>query len=277
MRQGLSRAAITNYTNQCPACSGGSAVIHQRDYSEVSIFLTRYYGKPIEVTGRYEVRECDDCGTLFQAGRPDDALLKTIYNDWLTEPPQDVPNERDRGEIETVMAFFGKSQLRTFDFAMGNAAWARAALDLGCESHGIDLSDVAMAHACTHGIITNDDGEFDFINTEQAFEHMKSPAKTAAYLIGKLKPGGVLKISVPAKFGVDFSGDPPHTIHPLEHLNCFTEQGLCRMVGLPMVRPSIRQRYARRPRSLKEAVRPFWTWRNPKNLYRWFRKYPHAN
>ena len=263
---------VSTMIEQCPACRGSSRIVHSRDYADLSGFLSQYYRREMRAEGVYEIRECETCGTLFQSGRPDDALLTRLYNVWLTEPPSDGPNERDRAEVATAQAFFGRKNLRTYDFGMGAAAWARSALEMGCESHGTDLSEHSMENAARHGVITDDDGLFDFINTEQVFEHMKDPIAIARELVAKLKPGGILKISVPAKYDMDLSGDPPPAVQPLEHLNTFTEQGLCRMTGLPMVRPSIMQRYARRPRRLKDVVRPFWTWSNRKNLHRWFQK-----
>ena len=67
-------------------------------------------------------------------------------------------------------------------------------------------------------------------------------------------------------------------LQPLEHVNCFTLEGLRRLTGMTEVRPSYRQRYAflpgvspRYPRkAVKELVRPFYQWRNPDNLYAWF-------
>lgn len=39
--------------------------------------------------------------------------------------------------------------------------------------------------------------QFDFINTEQVFEHIPKPLETLRYLKKALKTNGVLKISVP--------------------------------------------------------------------------------
>ena len=38
---------------------------------------------------------------------------------------------------------------------------------------------------------------FDFINTEQVFEHISEPLETLKELKTLLKPGGIIKISVP--------------------------------------------------------------------------------
>jgi SAM-dependent methyltransferase len=135
---------------------------------------------------------------------------------------------------------------------------------------------------------------FDFINTEQLIEHVADPAAMVAELASRLRPGGVLKISVPSQMGVRSTleglkrgGKPVYgkimPIFPLEHVNCFSAEGLVALgakLGLRQVKPSYMQRFAfltRRKsvdwsspkRAARELVRPFWQWRNPRNLYVW--------
>jgi SAM-dependent methyltransferase len=180
---------------------------------------------------------------------------------------------------------------------MGWASWARNAKDLGCRSYGFDLSPERNAFAESHGIETAADGEtFHFINTEQVFEHVIDPAALARELGGRLRPGGILKISVPSSRGLldtfrrlsegqaTVGRDEIMPLQPLEHVNCFSPKGIELLgaeIGLRPVVPSLPTRFAflpgvsvRHPRkALKELVRPFYQWRNPSNLYVWLRKH----
>ena len=294
--------------NQCPACGGRGHVLYRCPFDQppVSRFLEHYYRRePNLPPGEYRAEECLTCGTIYQAEVGDDELLGMVYGEWIDAPPKpgsqyhfDVANprlSRDGHEIIAAAAFLDKrlGEMVTLDYGMGWGAWARIAHALGCQSYGFDLSAARQSFARTHGIRTDfEKARFDFINTEQFLEHATDPKATVETLVSRLKPGGVLKISVPSNRGVvdglrrvregragldDASIDP---LCPLEHVNCFTLEGLKRLTGLNPVRPSYRDRFAflpgvslRRPKAaLKEVVRPFYQWRNPRNLYAWFQR-----
>ena len=294
--------------NECPACGGRGRVLYRCPFDEppVSSFLERYYRRePNLPPGEYRAEECLSCGTIYQAEVGDHQLLEMVYGDWIDAAPGPASNyhfdvahprlSRDGHEIMSAAAFLNKplSEMVTLDYGMGWGAWARTAHALGCQSYGFDLSPSRHSFARAHGIRTNlEEAQFDFINTEQFFEHAADPRGVAEFLVSKLAPAGVLKISVPSNRGLVRelrrlrSGqaylehariDP---LSPLEHVNCFTLEGLKHLTGLKPVRPSYRARFAflpgvslRRPKaSLKELVRPFFQWRNPHNLYVWLRR-----
>ena len=93
--------------------------------------------------------------------------------------------------------------------------------------------------------------KFDFVNTEQVFEHIPNPLDTLKYLRDSLKPTGLIKISVPngknikkkLKIG-DWmapkgSKNSLNSVSPLEHINCYTRTSLIKMAeraGLVRVR-----------------------------------------
>jgi len=127
-------------------------------------------------------------------------------------------------------------------------------------------------------------------------EHVADPWETCLGLSRALVPGGILKISVPDGRAAEriisrLKSAPSEVtdaewmpIQPLEHVNCFTSRSidqLARRAGLAVVFPTVMQRYVfltkasaipRRPKQLvKEMIRPFYTFRNSTNLYRWLR------
>jgi SAM-dependent methyltransferase len=94
---------------------------------------------------------------------------------------------------------------------------------------------------------------FDFINTEQVFEHLPSPGDDLRRLVQALRPNGVLKIGVPYDPQLRRKLDCPdwiaaknspaslNAVAPIEHLNHFEPaslDALCSQAGL--VRLSIR-------------------------------------
>lgn len=299
----------------CPACGSSEwTTLYKCPFNKppLSNFLADYYRRPIELDGEYRVEQCRKCGTLFQGEVGNDKLLATLYGSWIKSgrPEQDsahcydVTNprrSRDGHEIMAAAAHLGLplDQLITLDFGMGWASWARISAALGCQSYGHDLSEERRTHAERHGVRTDIDGRhYHFINTEQVMEHVSDPWTVVAQLAGKLRSGGILKISVPSNRGAAGTlerlkrGQPTVThgeimpILPLEHVTCFTPAGLERLgrrFGLHPVCPAYRHRYAfltkrgaldfRDPKRVaKELIRPWYQFHNSRNLYVWLRK-----
>jgi hypothetical protein len=90
---------------------------------------------------------------------------------------------------------------------------------------------------------------FDFINTEQVFEHIAAPLDTLTMLAAALRREGLIKISVPdardlkrrlnvmdwtAPYG---SRNSLNDTIPLIHVNSFTHRSLVRMAQLAGLEP----------------------------------------
>lgn len=132
---------------------------------------------------------------------------------------------------------------------MGWGKWALMVKAFGCESYGTELSEERIKYATSNGIkvLAWDEipkHSFDFINTEQVFEHISNPLDTFIYLKDALKSNGILKISVPtandikkrlkimdwkAPKGTRNSLNP---VAPLEHINYFRRNSLIKMANL---------------------------------------------
>lgn len=259
--------------------------------------------------GEYRLDQCEECGTYFQAEIGDSEFLEFLYTHWASEPgfesdpiySFDVSNpmkSRDGHELMAVAAFLGLpiSKLRVLDYGMGWAGWGRVAASLGADVHGFDLSEDRMQFARQHGIKTELGDGLHFINTEQVFEHVAEPVEVAGELSRLLRPGGVLKISAPSTHGVEaligrlgkekVGPEDMTPVAPLEHINCFTREGLYRLgrkFGLAPVKPTILQRFAflRHKGSLaigdpkrvaKEMIRPFYQYHNRANRYLWLQR-----
>lgn len=268
----------------CPACGGGGSLIFETSYRALSPFLSDYYGCPIALDGPYSIRLCGRCGTYYQGEVGTPELLATVYGEWLDGPDNQV-NLRDIGEIRLASAFLKRRVMRTLDYGMGRGSWALAAKGLGHSSHGFDYSDELMAKAAAAGIRTEASSGFDFINTEQVFEHLVEPRATARELAGRLAPGGVLKICVPSQRTTARvvkrlqSGEPMGrwnmALRPLEHLQNFSRRGLrilAAEVGLTPVTPALALEYRTTGRTPKELLRPLYRRWGRAKTYMWFRK-----
>lgn len=304
----------------CPACAAPDPrTLYRSRFDEggIAAFVRTYYHADPALlnAGEYRLERCHACGLTFQGLIGDERLLETLYTDWVAEPQDpeaeidtyraDIRNvrlSRDAHEVMAAASYLGTplARLRTLDYGMGWALWARIAARLGCQSFGSDLAQPRMAFARQHGVEAVTDAQiadlsFHFINTEQVFEHVPQPLDLLRRLKGALLPGGVVKISVPSGTGADgivsmlsggrYTGDYPSImpVQPLEHVNSFTPRSLAAMAeaaGMKVVRPSYWHRYAflrhrgtlslaQPKRLVKEMVRPWHQYHNARNVFAW--------
>jgi 2-polyprenyl-3-methyl-5-hydroxy-6-metoxy-1,4-benzoquinol methylase len=306
----------------CPVCrSARTKTLYASPFTQGAIgaFVADYYQlRPAVLSAApYELVRCLDCRLVYQKWVGGTELLAELYGEWIDQhcPPDQDPQYRDQignvlqsrdgHEIMVAAAYLGlaPSGLVTLDYGMGWALWARIARELGCRSHGSDLSRSRMDYAREHGIATLDDdalGEprFHFINTEQVMEHLAHPRETAERLAAALLPGGILKVSVPSAEKADAivnqlsEGKCGGTIEdlmpvqPLEHVNSYSRYSLSKLagiLGLRIVQPGLATKYAflrvrgaispSHPRKMaKELVRPVYQFRSRRNLYVWMQK-----
>lgn len=307
---------------ECPVCEGKDRELLYRcrfDEGAIGKAIRQHYAidPAIFGTNAYELVSCRSCSLVYQSSVGDSRLLDHLYCDWVKDHarPADDPvyqrnvqrprTSRDGHELMVAARYLKipLGELRTLDFGMGWALWARIAEQLGCRSHGAELAPERIDYARQHGVATVEldelpDNQFHFINTEQVFEHLTHPLSVGSKLASALSPGGILKLSVPLgsnaralahrlqtdNASVDFDMMMP--IAPLEHVNTFNPRAIAMFaarLGLRIARPSWLTRYAfvtdagafdlSRPLSVaKELVRPLWHVLSRRNLYVWLQK-----
>jgi hypothetical protein len=205
---------------------------------------------------------------VYQQDVPDSETLSEIYDDLLFEPKEARAvrglHER-RGyafQVEEMLKYFARhpSSVHVLDYGMGWGSWLQMAQAYGCRVSGAELSVVRAESALPGVEVLPTDGlpteVFDFINTEQVFEHLVDPFETGTRLVGALRPGGLLRISVPNGQRIRSLLEAPdwfapkrspcslNPVAPLEHLNCFTHDALTRFghqLGLRLFRYPTRQ------------------------------------
>lgn len=238
----------------------------KRDFLDPAVweFIERYYvGRvPREaIAGAvYEVLHCKKCGFYWQRYVLNDAGLITLYEHWI-DPDQSLRKRTESSvslfagyarEMLIVNKFFPQKkpgELRVLDYGMGWGHWVLMAKACGFQAYGLELSEGRIAYATERGVSVLTEEElagrtFDFINSEQCFEHITHPRKTLDRLVSLLAPNGVVRIAVPdaaravgrlTQPGWKAKKDP---FHPLEHISGYTHAsliGLCRDAGLKLV------------------------------------------
>jgi 2-polyprenyl-3-methyl-5-hydroxy-6-metoxy-1,4-benzoquinol methylase len=253
---------------RCPSCDSPQfKSIYQTPYDEPPVrnYLEEFYSRQGGVEFEYldgttyELCECSSCGLIFQRDIPNNALMERLYEVWIDPRKVFEQHLKEDGlahyshhaqEIMQIVAWFdvAPSTLRFLDFGMGWGEWALMAKAFGCDAYGAELSRERIRHATSIGVkvVSWDEisrHRFDFINTEQVFEHIPEPLQTLHHLKKSLKPGGLIKISVPtandiarrlrimdwrAGKGTKNSLNP---VAPLEHINFYRRKSLIRMAS----------------------------------------------
>jgi 2-polyprenyl-3-methyl-5-hydroxy-6-metoxy-1,4-benzoquinol methylase len=215
-------------------------------------YLREFYGEGhklqmLDLDDDFILLECNICKLIYQKYLPDSSLMECLYNssNHITGNKSLRLLANNSKELEYLISLFQTDPryLDFLDFGMGWGDWCKMSLAYGCNTYGIEFSQLQIDHARKFGInvITENDLQylkFDYINTEQVFEHITNPMETLRLLKNALKKGGIIKISVPdgnkikkclsvnnwkIPKGQKYSLNP---VAPLEHINCFNHSSL---------------------------------------------------
>jgi SAM-dependent methyltransferase len=283
--------------HSCPVCSGeGSKEVRRMSFSDPRIwsFLSRYYQGRLTLEmvqdAEYVVKRCPSCTLYFQATVLDEHGLMQLY-ETIIDPVASLDKRRLgshaffenlRNSVACIRQFFPNrrpSDIRVLDFGMGWGHWAAMARTHGFDVSGAELSAPRIEYARRQfgiPVVENvlADGRpasFDFINTDQVFEHLAQPLEILRLLSSLLLPGGILKIYVPTGLIAQRHIRQPKwkaskdALHPLEHINSFTPQSVThlaaaaglRRLGLADV-PLWKDRIRIAPGCLKAKITPSW-------------------
>ncbi len=276
--------------NSCPGCrENRSHELLRCPFAQDPIYsyLKRSYAPAFfdEIKeGSYILDECEACGLIFQKSILNETGLKKLYEVYTghSTPKNKLELSKEIDclqELLILINYFNlpPHQLSFLDFGMGDCKWLSLSKALGCQASGYDLSEMRNTEAVQKGLNILDksgvrNSRFDFINTEQVMEHISHPLDALIELKESLKPGGLIKISVPngknikkklqsadwsAKKGSKKDLNP---IAPFEHINCFSYDTILRMAK------SAGLRKVSLPLSLQYRYSLQW------NTFKWFRK-----
>jgi len=265
----------------CPACEhGASTEILSRSFVDSPVIesiqrnfsITGMDIFELVKDGEYQLRECGNCGLIFQRNCFTEELMARIYELRALAPEvqaRDMAKPLYRSayfaeEIVTLVKIFNRkpSDIDVLDFGMGWGHWCYMAKAYGCNAFGLDLSRTKQEFATANGIAPVTMCElgkktFDYINTEQVIEHVPHPLYTVRMLSGSLKPGGILKISVPngarlnkERLLADWT-NPARSradlVSPLMHINTFSHNTVIAMAnraGLTHIRITMTYQYS---------------------------------
>ena len=254
--------------DSCPGCaSQDSTTLSKISYSDPQViqYLQKFYAlksiTPNTLTDvDFTLEKCNDCSLIFQENIPGNSMMKTVYDDWLGSETT-LNNIENNHNIEYYLGYFNQiykivdylnkkpNELQFFDFGFGWCNYLKVVQSFGIKSSGSELSEKRIEYAKSIGItnITYDkipNEKFDYINSDQVFEHIPNPLEILKHLKNALKPGGIIRICVPngengesISKGINWNAnkwdnDSFNIVAPLEHINCFNYKALVKMADI---------------------------------------------
>jgi len=243
----------------CPICDSKKfSLIHEFKYEKLYDFLTIYTG--FNKDDFYSIKDeyytllrCQSCKHIYQAMVPNQDFSYTLYERWIDAEnsykyQKSKYNSRFfnvlQYEINILFHYFKRdpSTIKVLDFGAGWGDFAILAKAHGFDVYAVELSDSRLENLKKNNIkivsLQECDIKFDYIRSDQVFEHLSKPKEVLTILKEALHKDGVLRIAVPNSDGLetllsnideneelDFQGKF-NAIFPLEHLNCFNPKNL---------------------------------------------------
>jgi SAM-dependent methyltransferase len=260
---------------RCPACEAeNSSSLLRAAYHEprMQAFLVRKFRNPGEISALlagadYELRKCRECTLIYQRFVLSEEYTALLYNDWLIRDDAEQELSREllpprqlayfANEVLTIGRMIKKPhhQVRILDYGLGRGWWCRMAQAFGFDACGTDLATSLVTEARRKGINAIEveklaGRRFDFINTEQVFEHLSHPLAVLRQLRELLDDAGRIKISVPEGRGMErriplMDWTAPRwdrryllPATPLIHINTFTQRSIAAMAERAGLHPS---------------------------------------
>ena len=253
--------------NNCKCCdSKNIEIVFERKYSDPCVydFIYNYYQGSIKkehmLNQPYTIAQCQDCDFLFQKYVLSAKSSYDLYEKIID--PEYSLNKKEKGSYflfsniirsaSIVREFFPNKiprSVKVLDYGMGWGHWAIAANALGFSVKGFELSSKRINFARLHGVdvindLSKNHNKFDFINTDQVFEHLDEPFTIGKNLVNKLNRNGILKIFIPnGNKAIREIRNPAWKIsknylHPLEHINCFCFKSINTLITRLGLRPA---------------------------------------
>ncbi len=285
----------------CPAClCEDTKLVYGCDFlsEPVKTFINLKFEQVVQQyfeSERYILKKCKSCDLIYQERIFNETGMSQLYNKWLFDGDRerfDLPGSTlsrfmyYSQELLTIATLFDKSvqDIKLLDYGMGKGQWCSVARDIGYDITGTDVSSDLLEHGRSIGLKVVPLSDFpntsyDFINTEQVFEHLGKPLEVLESLRDAIEPNGVIKISVPYGSNIEnrahlMDWSVPRedrnfivSITPGIHINTFSQNSIKVMgekLGLKLITPrSILSEYrlinAATPKELlKSLLRPIY-------------------
>ncbi len=241
----------------CPACKGKDfkklfSLPYQSE--KIASFLNNYYKNLIKIssldTHEYNLMQCLECNLIFQEQIPDDQFSENLYeifidaNESLSK--KDDFNKKFRKKLSFEMQLIknlfkkDKKDISILEFGAGWGFWSKHAQNYGYKVSAFEVSKKRIDFMKKNNInvisnLTNHNIKYDFIYSEETFEHISHPKDTIIDLSKLLTKDGFILLRFPSSFLFKSKLNKNYVptsdcAHPLEHINIYNKKSFVGML-----------------------------------------------
>ncbi len=243
--------------NFCPVCKEtNSKIIFSLPYNskKMTSFLDKYYKGLIDINllkeYEYKLLECSYCNLIFQEQIPNEKFSHELYEKYIDK--EDSLKKKDNYEekyykklfyeISLIKNIFKKrsEEISVLDFGAGWGYWLNYLKKNKFDVYAYEVSESRINFLKKNNInvisnLENLDNKFDFIYSEETFEHISYPKETLINLSKILKKDGFIMLRFPSSFLFKFRLNKKYEpcsdcAHPLEHINLLKKKSFEAMI-----------------------------------------------
>jgi 2-polyprenyl-3-methyl-5-hydroxy-6-metoxy-1,4-benzoquinol methylase len=209
----------------CPCC-GSHAAKEQ---------LTWSYQKENQL---HRLGKCLSCGMVFVTNNHEIDMSNKAFIDWLPDTDKDIMTPAKLAYNRAVLHYISKyipPNASILDYGAGYCGFLRIAKQEGYEVEGINPCKYLAEWAKNKFDINIEPvfgqdyepgKQYDFILSDQTFEHLEEPKKDLMKLHSLLKPGGIAYINVPNYLTYRRLSHGVDCLKDIMHYNYFTTKTL---------------------------------------------------
>ena len=233
----------------CPICESENIINQKSIFKKDKIikFLEDYYKKklPDIIYNEYEyqIMKCNHCKLIFQKFICDERSSDYLY-EHLIDKDESLNKKKNLSFIDfkeyildmcLISKLFQKKSkdIKILEFGTGWGFWSRLAKSLNYQIDGIEISDSRIKYINEHNINISkkidQTKKYDFIYSNQVFEHLTNPREELIKLLSVLNQNSYLLIKVPSSFLFKQREyfkkySYKDSLFPLEHINLYNKQ-----------------------------------------------------
>ena len=269
----------------CPACEkNNSKKIFSLSYSskEMTTFLEKYYKGLIDLNKLkdydYKLLECKHCSLIFQEQIPDKKFSQELYENYIDKDESLKKKENFEKkyykkllyEVSLINNIFKKKneEISVLDFGAGWGFWLNYLKKNNFDAYAYEVSETRIRFLKNNHIkvisdIKSEKKKFDFIYSEETFEHIPDPRETLINLSEILKKDGYIMLRFPSSFLFKLKLSKiykPCTdcAHPLEHINLLKKKSFEAMIkGSNLKIVSLKSKFNFSVRNLLKDIKNF--------------------
>ncbi len=243
--------------NSCPVCNKTKLKeIFSLPYNSkiITNFLEGYYKKLIDIKKlekyHYSLIECQNCDFIYQKQIPNEEFSVELYENYIDKETSlkkkdDYENKYYKKlfhEINLIKSIFKKKneEVSVLDFGAGWGFWISYLKKNNFDVYAFEVSKTRINFLKKNNIkvisdIEKTDYKFDFIYSEETFEHISYPKETLMNLSKILNDDGFILLRFPSSFLFKFKLSRKYEprddcAHPLEHINLLKKKSLENMI-----------------------------------------------